>query len=86
MCIGVYIFEEGCLFFLEGGRISSTYKKDETSKTSKEKRGRERLVDDSLSLITQAAFYFNHINEAFNLTACFTSRRCVAPRLGFVYS
>lgn len=38
----------------------------------------ERLPDDSARFITQAAFYFNHINEAFNLAACFTSRRCVA--------
>lgn len=36
-------------------------------------------TNDSTWLITQAAFYFNHINEAFNLTARFTSRRCVAP-------
>lgn len=35
-------------------------------------------ANDSLRLITQAAFYFNHINEAFNLTACLTSGRCVA--------
>lgn len=36
-------------------------------------------TNDSAWLITQAAFYFNHINEAFNLAARFTSRRCVAP-------
>lgn len=37
-----------------------------------------RPADDSAWFITHAAFYFNHINEAFNLAACFTSRRCVA--------
>lgn len=39
---------------------------------------RARPADDSARFITHAAFCFNHINEAFNLAACFTSRRCVA--------
>lgn len=41
-------------------------------------RGASKPADDSARFITHAAFCFNHINEAFNLAACFTSRRCVA--------
>lgn len=45
---------------------------------TKQSEDRARPADDSARFITHAAFCFNHINEAFNLAACFTSRRCVA--------
>lgn len=47
--------------------------------------GRERECLDALmihrtSLLNQL-FYFNHINEAFNLTACFTSLSVCGPSM-----
>lgn len=46
--------------------------------TQSNARLESRPADDSARFITHAAFCFNHINEAFNLAACFTSCRCVA--------
>lgn len=46
---------------------------NDSVKRIKKHKYTDRPTNNSPGLIIQAAFYFNHINEAFNLAACLTS-------------